>query len=385
VNVPKVLIAEDEGIIAEELCTRVAAMGMMVAGVAASGDEAIAMADETIPNLVLMDIHLKGATDGIAAATAIRQRHHVPVIFISAHSDAATVERAKQVDPAGYLIKPFTEQELVVAIQMALHRHSNEQMARRLVDTQRIESLGHMAASVAHAFSNLLVPIMGNASVAALEVDPASAVGVRLERINVAAERAAELCRQMRAYTGSGQIEIGLYDINEIIREIRDLLHVAVRPGVATLTFDLAESLPSVRADRSQIQQIVMNLVLNAAEAVTANGAVVVRTAVGFGSVADGRLGLSMAGDQVLIEVVDNGSGIDEEIRPHIFEPFFTTKFMGRGLGLAAVHGIVRGHAGAITVESVRGAGSTIRVHLPVPANAVVAPQVRRGTALPAL
>jgi C4-dicarboxylate-specific signal transduction histidine kinase len=343
------------------------------------------MANETMPNLVLMDIRLKGAIDGIEAAAAIREHHQVPVIFISAHSDAATVERAKQVDPAGYLIKPFTEQELVVAIQMALHRHSNEQMARRLVDTQRIESLGHMAASVAHAFSNLLVPIMGNASVAALEVDPASPAGVRLERINAAAERAAELCRQMRAYTGSGQIEIGLYDVNDIIREIRELLHVAVRPGVATLAFELADALPPVRADRSQIQQIVMNLVLNAAEAVTANGAVVVRTGVGSGAVADGPLGLSINGDQVVIEVVDNGSGIAEEIRPHIFEPFFTTKFMGRGLGLAAVHGIVRGHAGAITVESERGTGSTLRVHLPVPANAAVTPQAGRSTAPPLL
>ena len=376
---PRVLIVEDEGLIAEELRERLARMGMSVAGVAASADEAIALANEMEPTLVLMDIRLKGRTDGISAAAAIRKRHQIPVIFITAHSDPVTVERAKQVDPAGYLIKPFTEQELVVAIQMALHRHSTEQIARRLVDTQRIESLGRMAASVAHAFSNLLVPIMGNASVAALEVDPASPTGVRLERISAAAERAAELCRQMRAYSGSGQIEVGLYDVNEIILEIRDLLQVAVRPGRATLAFELADDLPEVRADRSQIQQIVMNLVLNAAEAVTANGAVTVRTKFASGSVADGRLNLSVSGDQVLIEVVDNGCGIDDRIRPHIFEPFFTTRFMGRGLGLSAVQGIVRGHGGAITLESQPGAGSTLRVHLPVATHAPGVEQIPRA------
>ena len=373
---PRVLVVEDEGLIAEELRERLVRMGMVVAGVAASAEEAIAFANEMEPTLVLMDIRLKGRTDGISAAATIRKRHQIPVIFITAHSDPVTVERAKQVDPAGYLIKPFTEQELIVAIQMALHRHSTEQIARRLVDTQRIESLGRMAASVAHAFSNLLVPIMGNASVAALEVDPESPTGVRLERISAAAERAAELCRQMRAYTGSGQIEVGLHDVNEIIMEIRDLLQVAVRPGRATLAFELADDLPEVRADRSQIQQIIMNLVLNAAEAVTTNGAIAVRTRFASGSVADGRLNLSISGDQVLIEVVDNGCGIDDRIRPHIFEPFFTTRFMGRGLGLSAVQGIVRGHGGAITLESQSGVGSTLRVHLPVAAHAPGAEEI---------
>jgi C4-dicarboxylate-specific signal transduction histidine kinase len=352
-----VLIAEDAGISAEELCQRLVAIGLTVGAVVASGEEAIAQTAATAPDLVLMGIRLQGELDGVDAAAVIRDRFQIPVVFVTADSDGETVERATEVDPLGYLIKPFTDQELEITIRIALHRHSKDVIARRLLETQKLESLGRMAGSVAHAFSNLLVPIMGHASVAALEVDPQSKAAGHLERISAAAERAAELCRQMRAYTGIGNVEIGPCDVNEMVLEIADLLKVAVSANRATLRFELADDLPAVEGDRNQLQQLVMNLVLNGAEAVSTNGTVIVRTL--------------RSGSDVVIEVADNGAGIAVQAQAHIFEPFFTTKFIGRGLGLAAAQGIARTHRGAISFESTPNVGSTFRVHLPTPASAI--------------
>jgi signal transduction histidine kinase len=371
-SVPGVLVAEDEGILAEEISERITRMGLSVAAIVASGQAAIDRAAETTPDLVLMDIRLKGSIDGVTAARVIRDRLGIPVVFITAHSDAATIDRAKQADPLGYLIKPFTEQELHVTIQMALHRHSRDQLARQLLETQRLDSLGRMAGSVAHRFSNLLVPILGQASVASMDVDPESRLGQRLERITAAAEQAADLCRQMRAYTGSGHVQVGRCDVNRIIADIRDLLHLAMNG--ATLIFSLVDDLPPVSADPSQIQQLIMNLVLNAAEATVSGQTVAVRTRTGRESQPDAIA--DPTASWIVIEIADDGVGIDEHTQQHVFEPFFTTKVLGRGLGLAAAQGIARGHGGSIVMESRLGAGSTFRVTLPTAPPSVVNPPV---------
>ena len=358
---PRILIVEDEAILIEELRERLDAMGMTVAAVAYSGESAIARAADSAPDLVLMDIRLKGKVDGIEAAASIRERFDLPVVFLTAHSDAATLTRAKAAAPLAYLTKPFTGQTLHVTIEMALNKHAVDRTARKLLEMQKVESLGRLAGSIAHDFSNLMVPIMGNVGLAALEVDPNSHAARYLASISNAADRAAVICRQMLAFSGNCRIEIAPIQPNVVITDFQELLCIGVPPGIE-LSFDLAPDLPDAYLDAGQIQQLVMNLVLNAVEAIPEAGSIIVRTSHCDVTVAGGSD--LQPGSYVIIEVSDDGSGMGKEVQERIFEPFFTTKVFGRGLGLAAAQGIARAHHGDITVHSTPGEGSTFRVYL---------------------
>jgi PAS domain S-box-containing protein len=241
----------------------------------------------------------------------------------------------------------------------------------KLRQTQKLESIGILAGGIAHDFNNLLAGILGNASLALEDVAPASDVRQRLIDVIAASEKAAELTRQMLAYSGKGQFVLERIDLSARIRETMRLIQTALHANVA-LELDLQAGLPAIEADPSQIQQLVMNIIINAAEAIPAGrrGTVTVSTRR---LVLDGTqirhlgpgAGELTPGLHVLFEVADNGVGMDEATRAKIFDPFFTTKFTGRGLGLAAVLGIVRGHHGFIGVTSTPGQGATFRVLLP--------------------
>jgi two-component system cell cycle sensor histidine kinase/response regulator CckA len=243
--------------------------------------------------------------------------------------------------------------------------------AEKLRQTQKLESIGILAGGIAHDFNNLLSGIMGNASLALDEVDPASRVKSRLEDVISASEKAAQLTRQMLAYSGRGQFLLEQINLSARIRETAPLIQPAIRSSVE-LRLNLDDRSPAIEADTAQIQQLVMNIIINAAEAIPEGqrGTVTVTTRremvdeayirqVGAGA------GELKRGPYVLFEVVDTGTGMDEATKSRIFDPFFTTKFTGRGLGLAAVLGIVRGHEGFIGVSSTPGQGTTFRVLLP--------------------
>jgi signal transduction histidine kinase len=244
-------------------------------------------------------------------------------------------------------------------------RRTEEAVRRR----QKLESLGVMAGGIAHDFNNLLVTVMGNAALARGEIAPGSAAREQLADIERAAERASELTRQLLAYAGKGSFEVTPVDVSEIVRDVMDLVGISIGPSVA-VRVDLREGLPAVVGDASQLRQVVMNLVLNAADAIgEGEGAVAVSTrlvTLGEGEV-DGMPGAEAfePGKFVALRVADTGCGMDEATRERIFDPFFTTKFAGRGLGLAATLGIVRGHRGLLRVESEPGAGSELTVLLP--------------------
>ena len=235
--------------------------------------------------------------------------------------------------------------------------------------TQKLESLAVLAGGVAHDFNNLLVPIMGNASLAMQslpEQDPARPI---LQAIIQAGERASNLTRQLLAYTGRGKFTVELVDLSELARDTAVLLRASI-PRNVELQLDLAVDLPAVEADVTQIQQVVMNLVINAGEAIgNENGWVRVRTGVKeIGESFTGAIfpsGQVRPGRYVWLEVRDNGCGMDEVTMARIFDPFFTTKFTGRGLGLSAVAGIARSHGGILKVESAPGHGSALTVWLP--------------------
>jgi PAS domain S-box-containing protein len=230
-----------------------------------------------------------------------------------------------------------------------------------LLQTQKLESLGALAGGIAHDFNNLLTGILGNASLLLEELSPPPRDRRLLENIVASSKRAAHLTNQMLAYAGKGRFIVTRFNLSHLIAEMQDLIKSSI-PKMVQIRLALEPDLPLIEADASQIQQIVMNLVINAAEAIGHDaGSVQVSTGVADRDARSGR----RPGKSVYMEVRDSGSGMDEATKERIFDPFFTTRFTGRGLGLAAVGGIVRGHKGQIEVISVLGEGSVFKVFLP--------------------
>ncbi|HVX66498.1 MAG TPA: PAS domain S-box protein [Bryobacteraceae bacterium] len=228
-------------------------------------------------------------------------------------------------------------------------------------ETQKLESLGVLAGGVAHDFNNLLVGIMGNASLALETLREDHPARRMLEGVLQASERATSLTQQLLAYSGKGRFVVQPIDMSQLIREIVALIQTSISKSVR-VRFELDDNLPPIDADVAQIQQLVMNLVINGAEAIgDASGIVTIRTAV------ESRDGHDPGAPDrfVRLEVEDTGCGMDPATRERMFDPFFTTKFTGRGLGLAAALGIVRGHRGEIEVDSTPGQGTRFRVVFP--------------------
>ncbi len=243
-------------------------------------------------------------------------------------------------------------------------------LERKLLEAQKLESLGVLAGGVAHDFNNILTSILGNASLASLDLPENHKVRRQLAQIERAAQRAADLCSQMLAYAGRATVLTAPVNLSELIRDTAALLEISVGKRVR-LDLQLDDQTPAVLGDATQLRQIVMNLVINAADAMgqRADGIVSVRTATRDLAAAFFEEAIHSpkrsAGRYVTLEVSDNGSGMPPEVLARIFEPFFTTKFSGRGLGLAAVLGIVQSHGGALFVESAPGKGTTFRLFLP--------------------
>ena len=512
----RVLIVEDESLVALDLEERLAKLGYQIAGVVDNGAEALRHTAAAKVDLVLMDIHIRGDRDGIETAATLRESADIPVVFLTAHADEATLHRAGETEPFGYILKPFDERELRATIQMAHYRHraesrlrkmerwlattlrsigdgviatdsegriifinamaeavsgwsrgealglplwevfvittadgaldetwerlsramadgatihlgegrslrtregrlvpvddslapirddggaitgcvvifrdntanlaaekSRRELEAKMQEAQRLESLGVLAAGIAHDFNNLLVAVTAGASHARTLTPAGSPLIPCLEGIEHAGERAGQLCHQMLAYAGKGQRALQALELSAFTRDTAQLLQASAHRN-ASFVMELAEGLPMFEGDPRQIQQVIMNLVINGSEALgEQGGTLTVRTAhvhVSRAFLSGCRVGADLGeGNYLLLEVTDTGHGMTPEVLARIFDPFFTTKFTGRGLGLAAISGIVRSHGGALAVESTPGKGTTFRV-LFVPsaaAPAVVAP-----------
>jgi len=240
----------------------------------------------------------------------------------------------------------------------------------KLLKAQKLESLGVLAGGVAHDFNNLLVGILGNASLLAEALQPSNPNRRLAEDCVRAAERAAQLTRQLLAYAGKGRFVTETVSLSDLVSEIANLIQTSI-PRKVQVRLDLDPNIPLIEADSGQLQQVIMNLVINGAEAIgDQTGLVIVTTGVqdvdehyietiwGSPDLKPGRY--------ITLEVNDSGCGMDQQTLEKIFDPFFTTKFTGRGLGLAAVSGIIRGHKGALKVYTAPGKGSTFRVFFPV-------------------
>ena len=258
-------------------------------------------------------------------------------------------------------------------------RRRTEEAVRQ---AQRIESVGVLAAGVAHDFNNLLTSILGNAALARRAV-PAEGdqLAPLLDEIIAAGRRAADLTHQLLAYAGKGRSDFRAVDLCALISEIADLLRSSI-PRNVELRFDLTDECPSVHGDPSQLQQVILNVALNGAEAMEgAPGQVTIgvrRRQLSRKEILEEFPGAMLpSGPYLCLTIADTGTGMPEGVRRRMYDPFFTTKFLGRGLGLSVVQGIVRTHRGAISVESAPGAGTKFQVALPVSGGPIPTEPVR--------
>ena len=244
------------------------------------------------------------------------------------------------------------------------------QMEQKVREAQRFESLGLMAGGIAHDFNNLLSVITLRTSISRTQVAEGSEVGKSLREIETAANRAAQLCNQMLVYAGKKALTMKALDLSGVVRNAEPLLQAALR-NRAALVLKLEDGLPSVVADNAQIQQAILNLVLNGAEALASpGGQLTVRTRrfrATRSFLSQCHLGADLSeGEYASLEISDSGHGMGQEMLVRIFDPFFTTKFTGRGLGLSAVLGTVHAHGGTIAVQSAPGKGTTFQILFPL-------------------
>ena len=288
--------------------------------------------------------------------------------------DMETVFQHKDGRKIAILLKAVKlEQDILCAIFDITDRKRADQermeMERQLLHVQKLESLGVLAGGIAHDFNNLLMGIIGNAELLSMTLPEPSNAEKYINAIKRASDRASELCSQMLAYAGKGRVATEEFDISKKIEEMESILRVSISK-TATLKFDLASGLPDIAADPAQISQVIMNLIVNASDALEDRPGTITVTTGSMECDCSYLSNVSLdeqltEGTYVYLEVSDTGRGMDDSVKKRIFEPFFTTNFAGRGLGMAAIHGIVRGHHGGIKIDSEPGEGTTVRVLLP--------------------
>ena len=488
-SVTRILLVEDEAIIALDLRQRLEDLGYVVTGIAVNGADALALAETTSPTLVFMDITIMGPMDGIETAKVLTSRMDVPVVFLTAHTDAGTVSRAKAAKPYGYLVKPFDERELATTIEVAVYRHRTEAEARllqqaigsanvgiviatthepqlplslsnaafqrmtgfteaealgksawflegkdtdqrasaeirkaiqeqrdcqvtllayrkdgttfwddlalsavrnkvgevthflffhtdvsarrhaeiALFQSQKVEAIGQLAGGVAHDFNNILAVITGYCEMAQRQIEPAHPARPRLDQILKAATRAAALTRQLLAFSRKQVLQPRPLDLNAIVADAHKMLGRLIGENISVV-LKPAPGLGTVNADPGQIEQIVLNLSVNARDAMPRGGTLTLETRnVDLDEGYAMSHPATVAGRYVMLAVSDTGIGMTPEVQAKAFDPFFTTKpeGQGTGLGLATVYGIVKQSGGNVWVYSEPGHGTTFRVYLP--------------------
>lgn len=472
-----------------DIQSSLARLGYSSISLVSTGEEALEAFQGEKPDLVLMDILLKGARDGIETAGIIRDLHDTPVIYITAYADDATLQRAKLTGPYGYILKPFHERELHTAIEMALYKHKienelrdNEERYRRffnedltgdviagldggitdcnaafarifgyssaeeargrnlsslfpddgswkefagellqekkityleselrrsdgkqvyvvanflvlpdkkgapseilgyifddtnrkrleqqLLQAQKMEAIGRLAGAIAHDFNNLLTVITGYSDFLLSKLGHSEMFRGEIREIKLAGERASLLTHQLLAFSRSQVLQPKIVDLNEIVAGMETLLRRLIGENIELKAIK-GEKLWPVRVDPGQMEQVIMNLAVNARDAMPDGGKLALETANAEIDEGASQQHLDMKpGFYVTLAVSDNGAGMSDEVKQHLFEPFFTTKARGKGtgLGLSTVYGIITQSNGHIHVYSEPGAGTSIRIYLP--------------------
>ena len=487
----RIVVVEDEAIVAMDIAATLRRIGYEVPAVVGNGPAAIDAAGRAAPDLVLMDIRLSGAMDGVTAACEIRERFNIPVVFLTAHADEATVERSSAAAPYGYVLKPFDEGELRRAVELALTRHraerdvlwESEERLRLLLDSvrdyaitvlgldgrvaswntgaermtgytaeeivgkpitilhpeterdldalrrelelvvaqgsreqevwrlrkdgtrflaqivrtpirdrggriagyatvmgdvterrrleahileaEKLDNLGRLAGGIAHDFNNMLMVIFSRSEALARVVGSAQPARRFVDDIRSAAMKSRDLTQQLLAAARRQVLQPQVTDVNEITASVVRLLASSVGEDILIRT-DLQPDLWPVFVDPGKLHQVLMNLSLNARDAMPSGGALTIETRNFRATPSYVRQHPQLAeGDYVLLVVSDNGYGIPADIRGQIFDPFFSTKAAGTGLGLAVVKGIVEQTGGQVWLYSEVNEGTTFKIFLP--------------------
>jgi len=360
----KILIVEDERIVAADLEDKLMALGYNVCGQAYSGDKALSMAEKRHPDLVLMDIKLEGPMDGIETANLIKDRHGIPVIYVTAFSDEHILQRAKVAEPFGYLLKPLQLRELRSNIEMALYKH---RMDKELLQTKKFELVGILAGGIVHDFNNLLTIILGNVELLKDDIKPQAGVSEFIEEIEKASLQARDLTKQLISFSKAAIPVKKVGPIEDLLRETTNLSCLCSN---FNCDYSISHDLWFVEFDEGQIKYAIKNLIINAFEAMPQGGSIILR-AENFENCAETReQSLSLPeGRYVKISIRDQGVGIPKEHLSMIFDPYFSTKDRGTqkgmGLGLTTTYSIINRHDGHITVESELGVGTIFTIYLP--------------------
>ncbi|QTA92463.1 ATP-binding response regulator [Desulfonema magnum] len=361
----RILIVEDEYVIAENMQAKLEKEGYVVCGVAPSGKRAIQKAKTEKPDLVLMDIMLKGPMDGIEAANQIRKRFNIPIIYLTAFSDKEMLDRAKITEPFGYLLKPFEDRELYANIEMAFYKARMEQ---ELLKAKKFESVAILAGGIAHDYNNLLSVILGNINMAKEDIRPECFdIYGFLDEAEKATLRAKYLTHQMLTLSKSG---FSTKKTDSIADFLKESVKLVLTGSNVSCEFNIPNDLWRVEYDEAQMRHVISNMTMNADQAMPEGGTINVCAENFVVDAEKGEHVLFLAhGKYVKISLQDKGSGISEEHLPMIFDPYFSTKEKGTqkgmGLGLAIVYSVVKKHKGHIAVESEPGVGTTFHIYLP--------------------
>jgi len=363
-----VLVVEDEAVQALDLKKQLERRGYVVPPPLATGEEAVEQAGEMLPDLVLMDIKLKGQMDGIEAAEQIRARFDIPVVYLTAYADTDTLTRARMTDPFGYLVKPFEERELQATIEMALSRHATERELQaayqRLEEADRLKD--EMIQNVSHEFSTPLSYLVGYTG---LLLDEELGIGPLTDEqrkyLRIMARQGQKLTWLVKNFAMLRSAEEivashkELVDIAELLAETVDNVKLEADEAGVSVCLDSTGPLPPVLVNRLALYQVVDNLLSNAIKFTPGGGKITLRAWKPPGS------------RTVRVSVADTGIGVAAEFHQRIFERFYRVdgssarQFPGSGLGLALCKEIVEAHAGRIWVESELGEGATFTLELP--------------------
>jgi signal transduction histidine kinase len=371
---PRIMVVEDERIVGLHLELMLKGFGYDVVANVANGAQALQTIEETLPDLVLMDINIEGEIDGIDTAARIPASHLIPVVYLTSYSDEATLERARATKPYGYLLKPFSERELRATIQMVLERSGAERALRvseqRLRQAQKMEVVGQLAGGVAHDFNNLLAIIYGNLDLLDEALVDRPDLRQIVQNTMNAASRGASLTHQLLAYSRLQPLDPRVLDLGKLIVEMTKLLQRTLGETIEVqnrVPADLWKTL----IDPNQLENAVLNLSVNARDAMPHGGKLMIEAQNAILDAAYAEQHLEVApGRYVMLAVTDSGVGMSKEVAQRALEPFFTTKPTGQGtgLGLSMVYGFVKQSKGHIKIYSEEGHGTSVKLYLPAAA-----------------